>query len=214
MSPKNKGKEIKGWLKEFGQFQRDNVFVLLPNLNMDMPVQNHRTPCHVLKPVEMIVCYWVKLRSLVSIPLQVCHLDQVPFHSLSSSYLCLLPPYSAALPDSVTVLHPSSSFSSTTVHYKPLPCLSLTILLPISLTVLLFFSNFFLWILSCTSFPVLPHSTIASPSPLSSVQIRHQIFVVFLTTVLSESSGYSSLAPRACLSSFLNSVQHSSNSTI
>lgn len=165
-----------------------------------------------LKPVEMIVCYWVKLRSLV--PLQVCHLDQVPFHSLSSSYLCLLPPYSAALPDSVTVLHPSSSFSSTTVHYKPLPCLSLTILLPISLTVLLFFSNFFLWILSCTSFPVLPHSTIASPSPLSSVQIRHQIFVVFLTTVLSESSGYSSLAPRACLSSFLNSVQHSSNSTI
>lgn len=214
MSPKNKGKEIKGWLKEFGQFQRDNVFVLLPNLNMDMPVQNHRTPCHVLKPVEMIVCYWVKLRSLVSIPLQVCHLDQVPFHSLSSSYLCLLPPYSAALPDSVTVLHPSSSFSSTTVHYKPLPCLSLTILLPISLTVLLFFSNFFLWILSCTSFPVLPHSTIASPSPLSSVQIIHQIFVVFLTTVLSESSGYSSLAPRACLSSFLNSVQHSSNSTI
>lgn len=214
MSPKNKGKEIKGWLKEFGQFQRDNVFVLLPNLNMDMPVQNHRTPCHVLKPAEMIVCYWVKLRSLVSIPLQVCHLDQVPFHSLSSSYLCLLPPYSAALPDSVTVLHPSSSFSSTTVHYKPLPCLSLTILLPISLTVLLFFSNFFLWILSCTSFPVLPHSTIASPSPLSSVQIRHQIFVVFLTTVLSESSGYSSLAPRACLSSFLNSVQHSSNSTI
>lgn len=214
MSPKNKGKEIKGWLKEFGQFQRDNVFVLLPNLNMDMPVQNHRTPCHVLKPVEMIVCYWVKLRSLVSIPLQVCHLDQVPFHSLSSSYLCLLPPYSAALPDSVTVLHRSSSFSSTTVHYKPLPCLSLTILLPISLTVLLFFSNFFLWILSCTSFPVLPHSTIASPSPLSSVQIRHQIFVVFLTTVLSESSGYSSLAPRACLSSFLNSVQHSSNSTI
>lgn len=151
MSPKNKGKEIKGWLKEFGQFQRDNVFVLLPNLNMDMPVQNHRTPCHVLKPVEMIVCYWVKLRSLVSIPLQVCHLDQVPFHSLSSSYLCLLPPYSAALPDSVTVLHPSSSFSSTTVHYKPLPCLSLTILLPISLTVLLFFSNFFLWILSSTS---------------------------------------------------------------
>lgn len=214
MSPKNKGKEIKGWLKEFGQFQRDNVFVLLPNLNMDMPVQNHRTPCHVLKPVEMIVCYWVKLRSLVSIPLQVCHLDQVPFHSLSSSYLCLLPPYSAALPDSVTVLHPSSSFSSTTVHYKPLPCLSLTILLPISLTVLLFFSNFFLWILSCTSFPVLPHSTITSPSPLSSVQIIHQIFVVFLTTVLSESSGYSSLAPRACLSSFLNSVQHSSNSTI
>lgn len=214
MSPKNKGKEIKGWLKEFGQFQRDNVFVLLPNLNMDMPVQNHRTPCHVLKPVEMIVCDWVKLRSLVSIPLQVCHLDQVPFHSLSSSYLCLLPPYSAALPDSVTVLHPSSSFSSTTVHYKPLPCLSLTILLPISLTVLLFFSNFFLWILSCTSFPVLPHSTIASPSPLSSVQIIHQIFVVFLTTVLSESSGYSSLAPRACLSSFLNSVQHSSNSTI
>lgn len=214
MSPKNKGKEIKGWLKEFGQFQRDNVFVLLPNLNMDMPVQNHRTPCHVLKPVEMIVCYWVKLHSLVSIPLQVCHLDQVPFHSLSSSYLCLLPPYSAALPDSVTVLHPSSSFSSTTVHYKPLPCLSLTILLPISLTVLLFFSNFFLWILSCTSFPVLPHSTIASPSPLSSVQIIHQIFVVFLTTVLSESSGYSSLAPRACLSSFLNSVQHSSNSTI
>lgn len=214
MSPKNKGKEIKGWLKEFGQFQRDNVFVLLPNLNMDMPVQNHRTPCHVLKPVEMIVCYWVKLRSLVSILLQVCHLDQVPFHSLSSSYLCLLPPYSAALPDSVTVLHPSSSFSSTTVHYKPLPCLSLTILLPISLTVLLFFSNFFLWILSCTSFPVLPHSTIASPSPLSSVQIIHQIFVVFLTTVLSESSGYSSLAPRACLSSFLNSVQHSSNSTI
>lgn len=214
MSPKNKGKEIKGWLKEFGQFQRDNVFVLLPNLNMDMPVQNHRTPCHVLKPVEMIVCYWVKLRSLVSIPLQVCHLDQVPFHSLSSSYLCLLPPYSAALPDSVTVLHPSSSFSSTTVHYKPLPCLSLTILLPISLTVLLFFSNVFLWILSCTSFPVLPHSTIASPSPLSSVQIIHQIFVVFLTTVLSESSGYSSLAPRACLSSFLNSVQHSSNSTI
>lgn len=214
MSPKNKGKEIKGWLKEFGQFQRDNVFVLLPNLNMDMPVQNHRTPCHVLKPVEMIVCYWVKLRSLVSIPLQVCHLDQVPFHSLSSSYLCLLPPYSAALPDSVTVLHPSSSFSSTTVHYKPLPCLSLTILLPISLTVLLFFSNFFLWILSCISFPVLPHSTIASPSPLSSVQIIHQIFVVFLTTVLSESSGYSSLAPRACLSSFLNSVQHSSNSTI
>lgn len=214
MSPKNKGKEIKGWLKEFGQFQRDNVFVLLPNLNMDMPVQNHRTPCHVLKPVEMIVCYWVKLRSLVSIPLQVCHLDQVPFHSLSSSYLCLLPPYSAALPDSVTVLHPSSSFSSTTVHYKPLPCLSLTILLPISLTVLLFFSNFFLWKLSCTSFPVLPHSTIASPSPLSSVQIIHQIFVVFLTTVLSESSGYSSLAPRACLSSFLNSVQHSSNSTI
>lgn len=214
MSPKNKGKEIKGWLKEFGQFQRDNVFVLLPNLNMDMPVQNHRTPCHVLKPAEMIVCYWVKLRSLVSIPLQVCHLDQVPFHSLSSSYLCLLPPYSAALPDSVTVLHPSSSFSSTTVHYKPLPCLSLTILLPISLTVLLFFSNFFLWILSCTSFPVLPHSTIASPSPLSSVQIIHQIFVVFLTTVLSESSGYSSLAPRACLSSFLNSVQHSSNSTI
>lgn len=214
MSPKNKGKEIKGWLKEFGQFQRDNVFVLLPNLNMDMPVQNHRTPCHFLKPVEMIVCYWVKLRSLVSIPLQVCHLDQVPFHSLSSSYLCLLPPYSAALPDSVTVLHRSSSFSSTTVHYKPLPCLSLTILLPISLTVLLFFSNFFLWILSCTSFPVLPHSTIASPSPLSSVQIIHQIFVVFLTTVLSESSGYSSLAPRACLSSFLNSVQHSSNSTI
>lgn len=214
MSPKNKGKEIKGWLKEFGQFQRDNVFVLLPNLNMDMPVQNHRTPCHVLKPVDMIVCYWVKLRSLVSIPLQVCHLDQVPFHSLSSSYLCLLPPYSAALPDSVTVLHPSSSFSSTTVHYKPLPCLSLTILLPISLTVLLFFSNFFLWILSCTSFPVLPNSTIASPSPLSSVQIIHQIFVVFLTTVLSESSGYSSLAPRACLSSFLNSVQHSSNSTI
>lgn len=134
MSPKNKGKDIKGWLKEFGQFQRDNVFVLLPNLNMDMPVQKHRTSCHVLKPVEMIVCDWVKLRSLVSIPLQVCHLDQVPFHSLSSSYLCLLPPYSSALPDSVTVLHPSSYFSSPTVHYKPLPCLSLTVLLPISLT--------------------------------------------------------------------------------
>lgn len=160
MSPKNKGKEIKGWLKEFGQFQRDNVFVLLPNLNMDMPVQNHRTPCHVLKPVEMIVCYWVKLRSLVSIPLQVCHLDQVPFHSLSSSYLCLLPPYSAALPDSVTVLHPSSSFSSTTVHYKPLSqysCLSPWLSCYFSLT-----SSF-------EYFPVLPFQYFLIPPSLLQV---------------------------------------------
>lgn len=151
MLPKNKGKDIKGRLKEFGQFQCDNVFVLLPNLNMDMPVQNHRTPCHVLKPAEMTVCDWVKLHSLVSIPLLVCHLDQVPFHSLSSSYLCLLPPYSSALPDSVTVLHTSSSFSSPTVQYKPLLCLSLTVLLPISLTLLLFFLTS-----SFEYFPVLP----------------------------------------------------------